>query len=81
MEPAANSALVGWLRLLGWAVETGRDGDAFFAVARRPDERGDDLVAVATTDSAAGLPHKIFSAAFNRLEASRTVVGPCAVAA
>jgi len=68
METAANSALVGWLRLLGWSVETGRDGDTFVAVARRVDEP--DVVAAVSAESAALLPRKLFSAAFDRLEAA-----------
>ena len=81
MEAAANSALVGWLRLLGWEVETRRDGDAFVAVARRHGEGGDEeLVATATTDSAACLPREIFKVAFDRLDASRTGAGLAAAA-
>jgi hypothetical protein len=82
MEAAANSALVGWLRLLGWEVETGRDGDNYVAVARRPSDCGDDdLVAVATTDCAARLPREIFRVAFDRFDARRTASAGYAAAA
>jgi hypothetical protein len=66
MEPAADSTLVLWLRLLGWTVETGRDGDAFVAVARRLDKPRLDVEV--RTGSEAQLPLEIFSAALKRLE-------------
>jgi hypothetical protein len=62
---------VAWLRLLGWAVETRRDGDAFVAVARRLNEPHLDVQV--ETESETQLPLEIFAAAFARLEAERAV--------
>lgn len=79
METAADSTLVGWLRLLGWTVETRRDGDAFVAVARRLDKPQLDVEV--RTESETQLPLEIFSAAFTQLEAGRAVTEPFAAAA
>jgi hypothetical protein len=77
---SADDVLVCWLRLLGWRVETGRDGDTFVAVACRHDDDR-DLVAAALTATEAELPLAIFSAAFARLEQERAPLRAISVAA
>ncbi len=66
----SKNTLCGWLALLGWKIETARDGDTFLAVARRI-HNGHVQVAAATTTRETDLPIAIFEAVCARLEADR----------
>jgi hypothetical protein len=68
----SRNILCGWLRLLGWEIETSRDLDAFVAVARRFYDRNVQI-AVATAARECDLPMAIFEAVFARVEADRDV--------
>jgi hypothetical protein len=61
----SRNALCGWLRLLGWQIETSSDRDGFFAVARRT-KNGDVQIAAATAEHATRLPAAIFEAVYGR---------------
>jgi hypothetical protein len=59
----SKNALCGWLRLLGWEIETSSDRDGVFAVARRF-KNGDVQIAAATAEHATRLPAAIFEAVY-----------------
>jgi alkyl sulfatase BDS1-like metallo-beta-lactamase superfamily hydrolase len=66
----SKNILCGWLALLGWQIETGRDRDTFLAVARRL-RNGHMQVAAASTTRETDLPMVLFEAVCARLEADR----------
>jgi hypothetical protein len=61
----SKNALCGWLRLLGWEIETSSDRDGVFAVARRL-KNGDVQIAAATAPRHSQLPAAIFEAVYGR---------------
>jgi len=66
-----GGSLIGWLRLLGWQVELGQDGEVFVAVASGSDGVGGSLRVGACARTLADLDYQIFEAAFSRLDSAR----------
>jgi hypothetical protein len=64
-----GTLLVRWLNLLGWTVETDRDGSLLIAVARHQTAEGSVLQAGACAATPGELASELFSTAMTTLDA------------
>jgi hypothetical protein len=67
MAERKDTALLGWLKLLGWTVVIERDGGLWVGLARRVDGAGDELCVGGSAPSYRELVSKLFNRALRGL--------------